>query len=391
MIETSSAELVRRGHEVFIFAPGYGASDDGRIPPVGGRPAERGSTRPAGDEPRASEPFIYRFPSLAAPNYPSFRIPIPVRPGLSRFVAGLGLDVIHSHTPFVLGRVARSLARRLRVPLVFTHHTLYHEYVHYALFARRVARWWVWHHVARYCRDADLVIAPSEAVARQVREGYGVRTPVEVIPSGVDLRLFEASERDRGWLRRTFGLPPPSRLLVNVGRLTLEKNPGLLLSAFARLAAEEADAYLVLVGEGPERPTLERRAFELGLAKRVVFTGRQPPERVADALLASDLFVITSYTETQGLVVAEALAAGLPVVLVDSPPLTETVRDGVEGLVVPGEAQALAAACRRLLNDPELRRRMSSAARERARELSLPVAVDHLLAAYELVVTLRTS
>lgn len=386
VVETTSQELVRRGHEVFIFAPSYGQADE-----------QFEATDVAGDSDRRIQ--IIRFPSVAAPNYPGFRLAIPYQPGLRQRVRELGLHVIHSHTPFLLGGVALSLARTTDAPLVFTHHTLYHEYVHYAPIGRGVARWWVWNHVARYCRRADLVIAPSNVVAAQVHEGYRVGTPVEVIPSGINLDLFNDSQRDRRWLRREYGIPETAWVLVNVGRLTLEKNPGLLLRAFAILRDDEKERaasgqeapprYLVLVGDGPQRPALEAEARELGVADRVIFSGRQPPARVADALLGADLFLMASYTETQGLVVAEALAAGLPVVVVDSPQLLETARNGQEGIVAEGTPQALAAACQRILGDASLYERLHRAALARARSLSIEAATDRLLAAYRRVLAAK--
>ncbi|MBE3577494.1 MAG: glycosyltransferase [Limnochordales bacterium] len=376
VVETTSRELIRRGHQVIIFAPGYDRFRSGKT----------------WSERDDSGIQIIRFPSLPAPNYPGFRLPLPYQPGIGRRVRELGLDIIHSHTPFLLGGLAMSLARRRGVPLVFTHHTLYHEYVHYAPVGRRLVRWWVWQHVARYCRQAALVIAPSHVVAAQVRDGYRVNTPVEVIPSGIDLDLFTSPQRDRGWLRREFAIPQEARVLINVGRLTLEKNPRLLLASFALLREGEKEQaasgrpvsphYLVLVGDGPQRSALETEARELGIGDRVIFCGRQPPERVADALLGADLFLMASYTETQGLVVAEALAAGLPVVTVNSPQLLETARDGQEAVVAAGTPAAFAAACQRVLEDAALYERLQRAALARAGDLSISAATERLISSY---------
>ncbi|MBE3582840.1 MAG: glycosyltransferase [Limnochordaceae bacterium] len=398
MIETTSQVLAESGHEVVIFAPGYRSSHQAR--PGGESGAEDADVIRLAADPWARPGIeIVRFPSVPAPTYPGFVLPIPWRRGLTRLVTRLRLDVVHSHSPFLMGGVALRLAKHLGLPLVFTHHTMYHEYVHYAPLAQGLARQWVWQHVANYCAQVDTVIAVSEAVERLVYKGYGITTPVELIPSGVDLRLYRSPERDRDWLRRTYGIPANAPVLINVGRLTLEKNPGLLLrslqqlrvsrDADPRLAGTTFDPWLVLVGDGPQAAEVRRQATELGVASRVILTGRLEPARVADALLGADIFVMASFTETQGLVVAEALACGLPTVVVDSPPLRESVQDGQAGLIVAGEPDALAAACRHLLTDPSLRQRLQSAALRRGEELSVQAATAKLLALYRRLISAR--
>lgn len=343
-VASLAAGLRRLGHRVHLFVPRYPGYSD-------------------------AEPDVHRLPAVRLPPYPDFPLLLPWQPGLLRRLRTLGIEVVHVHSPFVAGRLGLQVGRALGVPVVFTHHTRYPDYVHYApwiprgLLARSVRA-----HVVRFCNRCDAVIAPSEAIARILRS-QGVRTRIAVIPTAaLDL---DAIARTRPADRTTLGIPRDRILVTYVGRLAREKGLELLLDAFAR-ACVGRDLHLLLVGEGPERPALERRAERLGIADRVTFAGLRPHPEVLAWLCASDLFAFASQTETQGIAVAEAQACGLPVAAVDATGTAETVRDGETGFLVPPDPEALAQACGRLADDPELRRRMG----ERAQALSARWSVE---------------
>lgn len=355
-IETFSEELRRRGHAVSIFAPSYPGH-------------------------RADEPDVYRFLSVRAPNHPDFTLALPFSPHLVQTARALELDVIHVHSPFLMGRLGARLARRLNLPLVFTHHTLYDQYVHYVPLtppsvARRLTVQWV----TRFANRCDLVIAPSQPVEARIR-AQGVHRPIRVIPTGIDPEALAAG--DPGWLSRTWGIPPDDPVLLYVGRLAREKNLDFLLEAFASIRSREPRAWLVLAAGGPDRERMEARARALGIRDRVIMTGVLPHERVIDAYAGATLFVFASQTETQGLVIAESLAAGLPVVAVAASGVTDLVRDGVEGFLTPPEVPVFVERVLELLAQKDRRESMSAAARARAGEVSIARVTDRLLEAYE--------
>jgi glycosyltransferase involved in cell wall biosynthesis len=351
-VETIRRDLEALGHEVVIVAPRMAGAAEG----------ERG---------------VIRVPSVPAPTYPDFALPMPLGPSLRRRLGALALDVFHAHHPFLLGASARRLARAAGRPFVFTYHTLYERYAHYVplprqMVARRAVRW-----SARFADSADLVIAPSDFVARRLRT-LGVRRPIEVLPTGVDLDRFRPG--DGAAARRALGLGAGDRVLLYVGRLDREKNLEFLLDAVARVTTPEAR--LLLVGRGTQGPALRRAADAAGLGSRVELRGGSPPTGLPAYYRAADAFVFASTSETQGLAVLEAMACGLPVVAVRASGIEEIVTDGVSGLLVPEDAAAFAGAVDQILADGHLRAKLGLGAREAASTFGSMALAERLVAAY---------
>jgi len=353
-VETVRAGLERLGHHVVIVAP---------------RTADQLS----------DGSHVVRVPALPAPTYPDFSLPLPLGRGFRRTLAALELDIFHAQHPFLLGGTARRLARQCGRPLVFTHHTLYDRYAHYvplprALVVRHAIRW-----STRFANGADLVIAPSDALAARLR-AQGVRRPIEVLPTGIDLGRFHPG--DRAAARRLLGLRAEVPLLLYVGRLDREKNLGFLLGAFERIATGHPTARLVLVGRGTEESALRRTAARRGGGDRVDFVGGVAPPDVIRYYQAADAFVFASTTETQGLAAIEAMATGLPVVAVRASGVEEAVLDGVTGLLVPEDAGAFAASVLEVLGDAGLAAKLAASAREGARRFAAPALAERLVALY---------
>ncbi len=352
-VESAARGLRQRGHRAYVFAPAYPGHTD-------------------------TDPDVLRFPSIAPPGHADFPLAVPYSAAHLRTIRGLGLDLVHTHSPFLLGGLGVWVARTLKLPLVFTYHTLYAEYAHYAPVVGELTRPFVIAYTTAYCNRCDRVLVSVPSLANVLRS-YGVRARVEVVPSvGVD--PMDYARPAPGAVRAWFRISDDAVLLVYVGRLGREKGVALLLDAVAGLPA---DVYLLLVGDGPERRELETQAQRLGLAGRVVFAGQQDHAHVVDALFASDLFVFPSQTETLGLAVLEAMAAGRAVVAVRGGATTEIVRDGETGRVVAPDPAALRAAIADLVRDPDLRRTMGERARAVASTYAQPRVVDQLLAVYE--------
>ena len=220
------------GHDVWIFAPG--------------------SSRPLADPPR-----VFRYPSVPAPTYPGFSLPLPVSPRLARIARGLALDVVHAQHPFLLGVTARRLARRLGRPLVFTYHTRYEKYAHYVPLPERAVAGLAVRLACRFASSADLVIAPSEHMASTLAM-RGVRAPVAVVPTGVPLHLFAPGDQRQA--RMMLGLPADDPLCLYVGRLDREKSVGRVIDAFGAIATAVSGSRLLLVGQGTHEASLRRQA-----------------------------------------------------------------------------------------------------------------------------------
>jgi glycosyltransferase involved in cell wall biosynthesis len=361
-VETLRRGLEARGHEPWVLAPRFpGAADAG--------------------------PRTLRYPSIPAVTYPEFPLAIPYSRRLARQVRALGFDVFHAHHPFLLGPAARRLARRQRRPLVFTYHTRYDKYAHYVPLRRDLVEAAARLLSTRFAARADAIIAPSAVLRDELRE-RGVRAPIAVVPTGVDLARF--SPGDRAAARRARGLEESALVVLYVGRLDREKSVDRVLTAFARIAGTLARARLVLVGQGTQAEELRRMASALPAASRVTFAGVCAHERLPEYYRAADLFLFASETETQGLVLAEAAACGLPAVAINAPGCAEVIHDGDTGVLTKGDPSALAEAAIPLLVDPARRTAMGLRARQLAeREFDVALQIDRTLDVYADVLARR--
>lgn len=358
------------GHQVLLLAPrpAAGAAD----------PPAAGSGGPA--------PRTVWLPSvqLPPPAPPGYRVPLPLA-GRRATAEALAFapDVVHVASPFGAGQRGRRIARRAGAPLVFTHHTRFEDYAHYleplAGPGRAALRRWL----AAFWTACDAVVAPGNDLAAEIRALLPPRTAtvVRVIPTGIDLDLVRRPEpRD---VRPIAGWPADAIVLVALGRLAPEKSVEELLEAVAGVPG----LHLALIGDGPSAGALRRRAAAPDLAGRTWFAGARPRTEALSLLASGDLFAIASRTETQGLVVAEALAAGVPVVGVDAPGVRDAVRHGVDGLLVAADPAAgrparIAAALATLLADRARRRTMAAAASAGAERLALARRTAEMVALY---------
>ena len=355
-VETLRQGLEALGHRVWVFAP-------------------------APQQPQPDPPFVFRYPSIPAPTYPGFSLPLPVSRRLARVARALELDIVHVHHPFLLGPTGRRVARGQGCPLVFTYHTRYEKYAHYVPLPPRLVRGLAVRLACRFADSADLIVAPSEHVADTLRD-RGVRAPVAVIPTGVDLALFAPGSRERA--RRRLGLPVDGLLCLYTGRLDREKSLERVLDAFESVAAAVSTATLHLVGRGSHGQALERQAAAGRARHRIVFHGGLPREALPDYYRAADLFLFASETETQGLVLAEAHACGLPAVAVRASGVDEVVVDGETGLLTKAESGEMADAAIGLLLDAERRARMGRAARRLMEaRFAAPTQTAAMVARYE--------
>lgn len=352
-INTFAAELERRGHRVVIFAPAYpGHQDTG---------------------PRT----VYRFPSFrffTNREYP-VAFPFPRLPVAEK----LGLDLVHVQHLFTMGRLGVRVGRRLGVPVVYTFHTLLTEYTHYVPFFQGILKRAIVRTIRRFCNRVDHVIAPT-GIIRDLLRDYGVDTPITPIPTGIALPPPRRSGRE--WLRQELGVPEELPILVFAGRLAPEKKVDFLIRAF-RQVLQKVDAALIFLGGGPWTEQMRALAEEQGVSSRVFLLGYRPREQMADYYSASDLFVFPSTTETQGVVLVEAMACGLPAVAVRAFGPADVMEDGKEGFLVPFDEEAFAERCVELVADPGLRATMATAARTRAQDFSPERTADRLLEVYD--------
>lgn len=312
-VDALALGLRSAGHDVYCFAPtapGYAESGDGPV---------------------------FRMPSLPLPSGAPYRLTLPLVSRRNRDGVIKRLDVIHAHSPFVTGWMGVRYARRYGIPIVYTYHTQLEEYAHYLPFEETATRRAATTLTRGFANSADAVIVPTPAMRDRLR-AVGVTSVVEIVPSGIDVAHFGAGRRSEE-LRRACGVAG-GRMALFVSRLAREKNVDLLLEAQA--FRRDPSLRLVIAGDGPERERLEQRARALGIGERTHFLGAVERERLPDLYASADAFVFPSVSETQGLVLAEALAAGAYVIAVDTPQ-NRDVMAGCARLVEPN-AGAFAAA-----------------------------------------------
>ncbi len=355
---TTAQELRARGHRVVIFAPRYLDYED-------------------------DDPDVVRFAAghwFKARDYPvAFPFLSRVSPRTAYRFARDRFDLVHVHSPFVLGNLGAHWANFHGLPLVWTFHTLYHHYAHYSITSPDTSRAYILWRIRRMLEKCHRVIAPSNAVERVILRIWP-QAPTRVVPTGVDIARFAGGNRKA--TRKQWNIGDDEVALLYVGRLASEKNLGFLLRSVAPVLKNHP-AKLVLVGGGPSQEALKRQANTLGIGERVVFAGFIEPEAINNLYALADVFTFASRTETQGLSIAEALCAGLPCIVVNAMGAAEAIEPDENGLLVPPQEKRFRAAVERLVVDDELRARMSQNARERAPRFSKERRVSELLALYE--------
>ncbi|MBN1461149.1 MAG: glycosyltransferase [Armatimonadetes bacterium] len=357
-VSTFAGELQKLGHEVHIIAPAYPGYQD-------------------------EAPNVHRLPSICLPTTPRYPLAVPYTGGRLRPVFEQHLpDIIHAQHPFTTGREGRRWARRLKRPLVFTYHTLIRQYAHYIPLPQPLVRAAAVRVSRGFSNSADHVVVPTESVGRLLRS-YGVDRPITAIPTGVDLDLIH---RRPGLPRReSRGIPKDVPLIAYSGRIALEKNLELLVRAVGSLARSGSEVHAVLIGGGPWEEECRRLAAAEGISDRVHMTGFLAREDLFDWLAEADLFCFTSLTDTQGVAVLEAMALGCPPVAVRSGAVEDVIRDGVDGVLVDAELEALSHSLGTLLGDTARRQELAGQARERAEEFTASRMAQKLTRVYEQV------
>jgi glycosyltransferase involved in cell wall biosynthesis len=358
-VSTYEEEFCRRGHEVRIVAPQF-----------------------AGAEDRSGR--VLRTPAIQHFNGSDFSVRIPTPGLLADFVDDFRPDILHSHHPFLLGDSAMRLAWSRRLPLVFTYHTMYEQYTHYVPLNSDALKRFVIQMTTEYCNLCTHVVAPSESVAKVLRE-RGVVNPVTAIPTGINAEFFCCG--DGGQFRRRYAIDEKAMVVGHVGRLAAEKNLDYLADAVGLFLSEHADAVFLVVGNGDARESMDLILHQHARPEQTVMAGTQTGRDLANAYAAMDVFAFSSQSETQGMVLAEAMAAGVPAVALDAPGAREIVNEQNGRLLDSGATAAeFAEAIGEVTRDPNYLRQLSDGARQTAADFTLEKCAEQMLNLYERLV-----
>lgn len=345
--------LSESGDDMVVFAPGNGLRDSG----------------PG----RLESHSIYRLRGMRFAPYPEFKVCVPT---ISSWldIERIGLDVLHTKTPFPIGLVAKRLSKKFHMPIIGTLDTPIQDYVHYVpvwggapvtrdflyRVARRYARW--------FYNLCHIVTVPSETTRGELIRA-GCRKRVEVLSNGIDTGRYHPGNR-RGWVRERF-CPKGEALILHVGRITREKGIMELLKAAKILSGRGSRFKLVIVGRGPCLEAARETARREGISN-IIFAGFVDDRDLPKYYASADFFVTASVVETQGIVLLEAMASGKPVIGANAGAIPELVRKGENGfLFAPGDSMGLAERMGELIGDGGLRKRMGEKSLKLAREHSL--------------------
>lgn len=302
-VETFTEEYRKMGHRVIIVAPAFE------------------------NEP-ADEYDVIRVPALQHFNGTDFSVQLPIPGVLSVALRDFRPDIVHSHHPFMIGDSALRVACQFEVPLIYTFHTFYERYTHYVPGDSPALKRFVTALATGYANLCDHVFAPSLSVAEELRK-RGVKNSISVVPTGISVERFSVGDR-RGF-REALGISPDNFVLGLVSRIAPEKNIEFLVSAVKRYMEKNSRTCFLLTGTGPSQQSVIREFNEEKFKTRFFYTGTLVGKQLVDAYHAMDVFTFASQTETQGLVLMEAMAAGLPVVAVNGPGIGEVVQNFKSG------------------------------------------------------------
>ena len=357
-IETYHRNLRLLGHIVHMIAPDYGM-------------------------PSADETGITRVPSRRIPFDPEDRL-MSFKWVMNQLakIRSENYDLIHIQTPFSAHYSGVKLSRMLGIPCVETYHTFFEEYLHHyvPLVSKKVTRFIA----ARFSRhqgnSLDGMVVPSKPMLK-VLQSYGITTPTEVIPTGIEPASFVLG--DRAAFRAQQGIPQDRPVMLFVGRVAHEKNIGFLLKVVDRVRHEIPDVLFVIAGEGPALKSLQQEVNDLGVTENVLFVGYlDRPAQLNDCYRAADVFVFSSRTETQGLVLLEAMAQAVPVVAIAELGTRDVLQEGSGVWIAQEDLTDFSGKVVTMLKDRQVRKTLGDAGREYASEWSAQRQAKRMLDFY---------
>jgi len=342
-VEELHESLEERRHSVYVVAPKFPQYKD-------------------------KNPKVFRLKSFRLYRNPELRLSYMFPDKIFQKVLKIDFDIIHGFSGGSIPSLGLALAKLKRKPYVFTYNTRLNHYTHYVLGGRLIRPKYVEKVVELYCNVCNHVIAPADYVKKELIE-FGVKKPITVIPNGVNTKRFKPEKNS--FLRKTLHISKNDKIVVYVGRIAREKSIDFLIRSFAKAAKKEKNVQFVIVGDGPERKNLEKLISKLKISERVFLMGFVEHKDITKIYQSADIFVFSSTTETQGLVVLEAMSCGLPVITVKDWVFEEFIENGVDGFMVEKKESVFAGKILEVLENENLRKKISENARKKALKFSL--------------------
>ena len=356
-IEAFTAEYRKRGHRVLVIAPEFENMPENEVD-------------------------VIRIPAIQNFNGSDFSVVLSTPGFLTEAVKEFKPDIVHSHHPYLIGGTALRLAIPHNLPLVFTHHTMYEQYTHYVPGDSEALKRFIIQLSTSYANLCNQVFAPSESVASVLRR-RGVVARINIVPTGVHLKEF--TQGSGAGFREAMNIPENAFVVGHVGRLAPEKNLEFMAKAIAGFLKTENNAHFLIVGKGPSENRIREIFYREGMADRVHIPGLLKHPLLASSYRAMDVFAFASKSETQGMVLTEAMAAGVPVVALDAPGAREVVVDKRNGRLLHSDTiKEFSSALEWVAAlSSEGMRQLKQDAKNRAEEFSMGRSVDTALTLYK--------
>lgn len=345
-IEHLSEELRNLGHRVYIFAPSYPTQEE--------------------------EPFVIRYPSFPV-GIAGAPVPNVLTKLFYKKMVELQIDVIHVHHPAIVGNVAFSMRRQLGIPVVFTYHTRYEEYLYYVKMLKQIEHCTgiIERYLQYYCNHCDMLFAPTPEIKKHLLYEKMVNAPVEILPTGLPQDNFFPDMQVVKCIKEQYQ-KDADYIFCTVARLAKEKNLDFLLESMQKvkqkLSMHGKTFRHLIIGEGLERKHLEETCHKLGLKQEIIFIGNVENKQMKNYLSACDLFVFTSKSETQGIVVLEAMAVGKPVIAVEATGIRDVINTKENGILTKEDSDNFAQAVEKALVFPKLYQKMCENAKNTAKK-----------------------
>lgn len=355
--------LTKLGHKVYIFCPNYK------------------DYKPEDDK------VIY-CKSWSLPGKSGYHFIFP----LSKEVKNIAktMDIIHVQHPFIMGDIAADTSEEFAIPLVFTNHTQYDQYLHYIPFSKKFVKKKIIDYIKGFTKRVDLIVAPAPGIKKKLRS-YGVKTQIKIVPNGIDVKCFERKvpKKDIDRLRKKYGLKKDNLVLIFTGRIAEEKNLGFLIKAFKIINHKVPKTKLLMVGGGVEIDKFRQMIKDEKLVSQAIITDFVPYNQMPNYLNLAKIYITASRSEVHPLTILEGLAAGLPMVIVDAPGTGDIVTDKKDGLISKNNIDDFVNKVLKLIFSEKLYKKLSKGAQLTSEKYSFLATSKTMLGAYDEAIKLH--
>ncbi|MCK4635448.1 MAG: glycosyltransferase [Candidatus Moranbacteria bacterium] len=353
--------LIKKGHQVYIFAPHW-----------------EGDCK--------DDENIFRYPSINIKTKVPFSLVVPYSKKINKIIEDLEIDIIHAQHPNLLGSAAKNWALKKNVPLIFTWHTLYDKYGHYApLIPDSIAGSWALKNAIGFAEECDHIITPTQSVKDFILSQEIENKNISVVPSGVDESLFKNANGEK--IRKQFNIKNDQTVLISISRLTEEKNVVFLAKSIVQVLKDNKNVIFIFGGEGDLKDELKDIFMIAGVADRAFLSGKIERSEVKNYLSSGDIFVYSSTSETQGTIITENMYVGKPVVVVKASGVKDIVVDGETGILTEENESDFVEAVNNLIENKEKRELIGKNAKKKAlKNYTIDVCGEKLIGVYENVI-----